>query len=52
VIVCGLLEVGLRTVEQLHVAGARVGVLDDDADARFARVVDGWGIPRLARGAH
>ncbi|MEA2355298.1 MAG: hypothetical protein QOD61_1427 [Solirubrobacteraceae bacterium] len=52
VIVCGLLEVGLRTVEQLHVAGARVVVLDDDADARFARVVDGWGIPRLARGAH
>jgi Trk K+ transport system NAD-binding subunit len=52
VIVCGLHEVGLRTVEQLHLAGARVVVLDDEADERFARVVRGWGIPHLGRGAH
>ena len=52
VIVCGLHEVGLRTVEQLRLAGARVVVLDDDADERFARVVRGWGIPQLPRGAH
>jgi voltage-gated potassium channel Kch len=52
VIVCGLNEVGLRTVEQLHLAGARVVVLDDEADERLARVVRGWGIPHLPRGAH
>jgi voltage-gated potassium channel Kch len=52
VIVCGLNAVGLRTVEQLHLAGARVVVLDDEADERLARVVRGWGIPQLPRGAH
>ena len=52
VIVCGLHEVGLRTVEQLQLAGARVVVLEDEADERFARVVRGWGIPQLPRGAH
>ncbi|MCW3033052.1 MAG: hypothetical protein QOK19_2923 [Solirubrobacteraceae bacterium] len=52
VIVCGLTDVGLRTVEQLHLAGADVVVLDDDADERLARVVRGWGIPHLPRGAH
>jgi Trk K+ transport system NAD-binding subunit len=52
VIVCGLHEVGLRTVEQLHIAGARVVVLDDDGDERFARIIRGWDIPLLARDAH
>jgi Trk K+ transport system NAD-binding subunit len=52
VIVCGLNEVGLRTVEQLHLAGARVVVLDDDAEGRLARVVRGWGVAHLPRGAH
>ena len=52
VIVCGLHEVGLRTVEQLHLAGAIVVVLDDEGDERFARIVRGWGIPLLARDAH
>ena len=52
VIVCGLNAVGLRTVEQLHLAGARVVVLDDEPDERLARVVRGWGIPHLPRGAH
>ena len=52
VVVCGLNAVGLRTVEQLHLAGARVVVLDDEADERLARVVRGWGIPHLPRGAH
>ncbi len=52
VIVCGLNAVGLRTVEQLHLAGARVVVLDDEADERLARVVRSWGIPQLPRGAH
>ena len=51
-IVCGLNAVGLRTVEQLHLAGARVVVLDDAPDERLARVVRGWGIPHLPRGAH
>jgi Trk K+ transport system NAD-binding subunit len=52
VIVCGLNAVGLRTVEQLHLAGARVVVLDDEPDERLVRVVRGWGIPHLPRGAH
>jgi Trk K+ transport system NAD-binding subunit len=52
VVVCGLHEVGLRTVEQLQIAGARVVVLEDEADERYARVLRGWGIPQLPRGAH
>lgn len=52
VIVCGLGDVGLRTVEQLHIAGARVVVLTDGSDERFARIVQDWGVPHLERGAH
>jgi Trk K+ transport system NAD-binding subunit len=52
VIVCGLNDVGLRTVEQLHLAGARVVVLDDEPDERLERVVRGWGIPHIPRGSH
>ncbi len=52
VVVCGLNPVGLRTVEQLHLAGARVVVLDDDHDERLASVVRGWSIPYLRRSAH
>lgn len=51
-IVCGLNPVGLRTVEQLHLAGARVVVLDDEPDERLTRVVSGWGIPHIVRGSH
>jgi Trk K+ transport system NAD-binding subunit len=52
VIVCGLNAVGLRTVEQLHLAGARVVVLDDAPEERLVRIVRGWGIPHLPRGGH
>jgi Trk K+ transport system NAD-binding subunit len=52
VIVCGLHEVGVRTVEQLRLAGALVVVLDDEADERFVPVVRRWGVPLLARGGH
>ena len=52
VLVCGLNPVGLRTVEQLHLAGARVVVLDDDPDERLAHVLRGWGIPQILRGSH
>jgi Trk K+ transport system NAD-binding subunit len=52
VLVCGLNPVGLRTVEQLHLAGARVVVLDDDPDEGQALVLRGWGIPHLPRGSH
>ncbi|GAA4603924.1 Trk K+ transport system NAD-binding subunit [Actinoplanes octamycinicus] len=45
VIVCGLDDVGLRTVEQLYHAGVRVVVVEDDADPRLVRVVRGWGVP-------
>jgi Trk K+ transport system NAD-binding subunit len=52
VIVCGLQDIGLRTVEQLHVAGASVVVLDDAVDERFARLTRAWDVPILPRGAH
>jgi Trk K+ transport system NAD-binding subunit len=52
VIVCGLAGVGLRTVEQLHHAGARVVVVDDRPDVRLTRVVRGWGVPMVVGGSH
>lgn len=52
VIVCGLNDVALRTVEQLHLAGARVVVLSDEPSEGLARIVRGWGIPHLPRGGH
>lgn len=52
VIVCGLSPVGLRTVEQLRLAGARVVVLSDELDERVARIVRGLQIPSLPRGGH
>lgn len=45
IIVCGLDDVGLRTVEQLYLAGVQVVVVEDDADPRLVRVVRGWGVP-------
>jgi Trk K+ transport system NAD-binding subunit len=52
VIVCGLNDVALRTVEQLHLAGARTVVLSDEPDERLIRIVRGWEIPHLPRGGH
>jgi Trk K+ transport system NAD-binding subunit len=52
VIVCGLRGAGLRTVEQLHLSGVPVVVVDDDQDLRLARVVQGWGVPHIHRSAH
>jgi Trk K+ transport system NAD-binding subunit len=51
VIVCGLKGVGLRAVEQLHLSGVCVVVIDDDPDLRLARIVEGWGVPHLHRSA-
>ncbi len=51
VIVCGLRGAGLRTVEQLHLSGVPVVVVDDDPDLRLARVVQGWGVPHIHRSA-
>jgi Trk K+ transport system NAD-binding subunit len=47
VIVCGLHGAGLRTIEQLHLAGVRVVVVDDRPDPRLVRIVQGWGLPHL-----
>ena len=52
VIVCGLKGVGLRTVEQLHLSGVPVVVIDDDPDVRLAAVIRAWGVPHVARSAH
>lgn len=47
VIVCGLEEVGLRTVEQLRDAGVAVVVLDDDPEELLADLVKGWGCAHI-----
>lgn len=47
VVVCGLHGLGLRTVEQLRLAGIPVTVVDDEPDRRLVRVVRGWGVPHL-----
>ena len=52
VIVCGLRGVGLRTVEQLHLSGLPVVVIDDDQDLRLARIVEGWGVQIVRHSAH
>jgi Trk K+ transport system NAD-binding subunit len=51
VIVCGLRGVGLRTVEQLHLSGVPVVVVDDDPDLRLARIIEGWGVTHIQRNA-
>ena len=48
VIVCGLHDVGLRVVEQLHAAGEQIVVIDDDPDPRLLRLITSWEIPHLA----
>ena len=50
-LVCGLHDVGLRIVEQLHAASERVVVVDDDPDPRLLGVIDGWSVPHLAASA-
>ena len=50
-IVCGLQGVGLRTVEQLHLSGVPVVVVDDDPDLRLARIIEGWGVTHIHRSA-
>jgi voltage-gated potassium channel Kch len=52
VIVCGLQGVGLRAVEQFHLSGTPVVVIDDDADPRRWRTLDDWGVPHVRRHAH
>jgi Trk K+ transport system NAD-binding subunit len=48
VIVCGLRGVGLRIVEQLHAAGARVVVIDEEPDRLLDRSIAALGVPRVA----
>ena len=38
VIVCGLQGIGLRAVEQFHLSGTQVVVIDDDTDPRLSRI--------------
>ncbi len=49
IIVCGLHGEGLRTIEQLYLAGVRVVVLDDRPDPRLLRVVRDWDIRYVDR---
>lgn len=50
VIVCGLDNVSLRTIELLIAAGARCVVLEDEPEARHLPIIEGWGVPLLSRG--
>jgi Trk K+ transport system NAD-binding subunit len=50
VIVCGLRGVGTRIVEQLHAAGTRVVIVDDDPDPALARLGESLGVPQLRPG--
>jgi len=45
VIVCGLQGVGLRMVEQLHQAGVRVVVVDEEPEPRLVRILEAWEVP-------
>ena len=49
VIVCGLHDVALRTVEQLHLAGISVVVIDEEPEPRLVSVIESWDIPYIAR---
>ncbi len=51
VIICGLHDVALRTVEQLYLAGVPVVVIDDEPEPRLVATVQAWGIPYIARSA-
>ena len=51
VIVCGLHGVGLRTVEQLQLAGVPVVVVDDRPDPRLVPVLTGLGVRRVTGSA-
>jgi Trk K+ transport system NAD-binding subunit len=50
VVVCGVRGVGLRVVEQLRAVGAEVVLVEDDGppDPGATRLLDGWGVPRVA----
>ena len=51
VIVCGLDGVGLRTVEQLHLAGVSVVVIDDQPDPRLSRIIARWDVAQIVGSA-
>jgi Trk K+ transport system NAD-binding subunit len=51
VIVCGLDGVGLRTVEQLHLAGVSVVVIDDQPDPRLSRIIARWDVVQIVGSA-
>ncbi len=50
-IICGLEGVGFATLEQLHLSGLPVTVVDDDPDARLKRVAESWGVPVVTTSA-
>lgn len=47
VIVFGLRGLGVRIVEQLHLAGVEVVVVDSEGDRRLEAVLKGWGVRRI-----
>ena len=51
VIVYGIDGVGFRVIEQLHVSGIEVVVIDDDSHPNLSAVLESWGIAHLSRTA-
>lgn len=51
VLVCGLHDVALRTVEQLSHAGIAAVVVDDQPEPRLVAAIEAWGIPHIPRSA-
>ena len=49
VIVCGLHDVSLRTIEQLHLAGIGVVVIDDSPEPGLVSAIEAWEIPYIAK---
>lgn len=47
IIVCGLHDVGLRVIEQLHAAGEQVVSVDDAPDPRHRRVIADWSVRHI-----
>ena len=52
VIVCGLAGIGVRVVEQFHLSGTDVVVIDEKGGERYDRLLSAWGVKFIRASAH
>jgi voltage-gated potassium channel Kch len=52
VIVCGLAGIGLRVIEQFHLSGSDVVVIDERGGERYDRLLAAWGVRFIKASAH